>query len=270
LGASLAVAQIKGIEGFNESALKDLESLVPLIKYADVRLYNDFLNSYAFELGRAGRKQEARNIIKRVIASPLSIAYPGWHETARELKEPDRSFIAIPESTPKIESKHAEIKAKPLPKPKKDRKPADVLPFRKLEEAPPPPKPDDIFESQLDDMTTSQKSKLLMSLILSNAISNRHYKKMLLATGVVKRDASAKEIDLEDLGLVADLMSDWCNMIDPGLFIGVMSAIRDCVDYTRQKNIIDSFISEAIRQTDDSIESEDEYRRKYERKLPNE
>ena len=269
LSASLAVAQIKGIEGFGESALKDIESLVPLIKYVDVRLYNDFLNSYAFELGNAGRKYEARNIIKRVVASPLAIAYPGWHETARELKEPDRSFISVPQSISYAEHKHVEIKTKPAT-PKKEEKPGDVLPFKKLKEAPRPPKPDDIYQSQLEHMTTDQKSQLLMSLILSKAIPHRHYNKILMATGAVKPDSSAKEIDLEDLGLMADLMSEWCNMIDPGMFIGVMSAIRDCVDYTRQKNIIDNMISEAIRQTDDSIETEDEYRRKYERKLPEE
>jgi tetratricopeptide (TPR) repeat protein len=163
LGISLATAQVKGIEGFSESALKDLEKLLPLIKHVDARLYNDFLNSYAYELGKAGRKYEARNIIKRVLVSPLAIAYPGWHETARELKEPDRSFISIPPSLPKIEPQHVEIETKQDHSISESNRPADVLPFKKLKEAPPPPKPDDILQSQLDQMTTAQKSRLLMS-----------------------------------------------------------------------------------------------------------
>ena len=268
VSASLVVAQIKGIEGFNESALKDLEKLLPLIRHADARLYNSFLNSYAFELGRGGRKQEARNIIKRVLASPLAKAYPGWHGTARELKEPNRSFISIPESLPKIERKHVEIETKSVPTSKKDRKTADVLPFQKLKEAPPPPKPDRIPQDILDHMTVSEKSELVMSLVQSKTLSSYGYNKMLASVGMVKRGASAKEIELDDLAFMADLISEWCNLIDPRLFIGVISALRDCDDRVRRTNIMDNMISEAIRQTDDSIESEEESRRKYERRLP--
>ncbi len=95
VSVSLAIAQLKGIEGFNKSALKDLESLTPLLKHADARLYYDFLNSYACELAEAGRKYEARNIIRHVIASPLALAYPEWRETAEDLREANRSFVIV-------------------------------------------------------------------------------------------------------------------------------------------------------------------------------
>ena len=117
-------------------------------------------------------------------------------------------------------------------------------------------------------MTVAQKSQLVMSLVQSKTLSSYGYKKMLASVGMVKRGASAKEIELDDLAFMADLISDWCNLIDPRLFIGVISALRDCDDRVRRTNIMDNMISEAIRQTDDSIESEEESRRKYERRLP--
>jgi tetratricopeptide (TPR) repeat protein len=93
--ASRCIATTKAVEGFNPSALKDLESLIPLLRYAEPKVYYDFLNSLAVELGEAGRKDEARNVIQHVLATPFAIAYPEWRETAEELKEPNRSFAVI-------------------------------------------------------------------------------------------------------------------------------------------------------------------------------
>jgi hypothetical protein len=95
IGLSLAVAQLKSIEGFHVSSLDDLENLIPIIGHAEPRLYYDFLNSYAVEIDKAGHKNEARNIIRHVLASPFIHAYPAWRETADELRESNRSFIAI-------------------------------------------------------------------------------------------------------------------------------------------------------------------------------
>jgi hypothetical protein len=90
-----SIAVLKATEGFHKSALRDLENLVPLIKHVEPRLYYDYLNSYAIELGEAGYKQEARNIIKHVLESPFAFAYPEWYETAEELKGANRSFAVI-------------------------------------------------------------------------------------------------------------------------------------------------------------------------------
>ena len=90
-----AMGIVKAIEGFHTSALKDLESLIPLIRHAEPLVYYDFLNSYAVELWEAGRKSEARNIIKHVIASPFAPFYPEWQDTANDLKEPSRSIVAL-------------------------------------------------------------------------------------------------------------------------------------------------------------------------------
>jgi tetratricopeptide (TPR) repeat protein len=90
-----SIAVLKSAEGFHNSALRDLEKLIPLIKHAEPRLYFDYLNSYAVELGEAGRKQEARNISRLVLASPFAYAYPEWQETANDLKQANRSFVVI-------------------------------------------------------------------------------------------------------------------------------------------------------------------------------
>jgi tetratricopeptide (TPR) repeat protein len=90
-----SIAGLKSLEGFHNSALRDLESLIPIITYAEPRLYYDFLNSYAVELGEVGRVHEARNISRIVTASPFAFAYPEWQETAQELKQANRSVVAI-------------------------------------------------------------------------------------------------------------------------------------------------------------------------------
>jgi tetratricopeptide (TPR) repeat protein len=91
---SRTIAVLKATEGFHKSAMRDLENLEPLIRYAEPRLYYDFLNSYAIELAEAGRKQEARNISRIVLASPFAPAYPEWQDTAEDLKPANRSFVA--------------------------------------------------------------------------------------------------------------------------------------------------------------------------------
>jgi hypothetical protein len=116
VGSSLAIAVVKSMEGFHKSALIDLENLVPIIRHTEPRLYYDFLNSYAVELGEAGRKEEARNVSRVVLASPFTFAYPEWQDTANELKEPNRSIVVIGPSKfvpnnvlPMPTSEHVEI-----------------------------------------------------------------------------------------------------------------------------------------------------------------
>jgi hypothetical protein len=95
------IAVLKAKEGYHKHALKDLESIYPLARYAPPHIYFDYLNSLAVELGEAGRKYEARNIIKHVLASPYAFAYPEWRETAEDLREANRSFALISLSPPK-------------------------------------------------------------------------------------------------------------------------------------------------------------------------
>jgi tetratricopeptide (TPR) repeat protein len=90
-----AIAVVKAKEGFHKLAIKDLESLITIIRHADALVYFDFLNSYAVEIGEAGRIHEARNISQIVIHSPFAFAYPEWQGTANDLKGLNRSFVAF-------------------------------------------------------------------------------------------------------------------------------------------------------------------------------
>ncbi|HEX5735697.1 MAG TPA: hypothetical protein VF131_22915 [Blastocatellia bacterium] len=81
-----AIAIVKAKEGFHPQSLKDLESILPLARYADMRAYHDYLNSLAVELIEVGRLEEARNISNIVLASPYVFAYPEWRETGEEIR----------------------------------------------------------------------------------------------------------------------------------------------------------------------------------------
>ena len=81
-----ASAVVKAKEGYRKQALKDLENLMPLARFAKPHLYYDFLNSLAVELCEAGRLEEARNISNIVLASPYVFAYPEWRETRDEIE----------------------------------------------------------------------------------------------------------------------------------------------------------------------------------------
>ena len=268
VSASLAIAQLKGIEGFSESALKDLEKLLPLIKHADARLHNSFLNSYAYELGKAGRKYEARNIIKRVLASPLAIAYPGWHTTGQELKEPNRAFISIPESLPKIERKRVEIETKKDHPAIKSKQRGSVLSFPKLQEAPEPEQPDSVSPKEWDEMSDSEKKELLMTALRTEAIRASHYDDIVFHAGMLKTGPVSNVINLEDNALLDNLIMQWVNMIEPEDFTGVLSALRDCDDRTRQANLIDRMIQKAFQYSQAGSLSEEQWRLKHERRLP--
>jgi hypothetical protein len=95
ISVSLGIAAAKGIEGFHQSALRDIQNLIPIIRYTEPRLYFNVLNSYATELGAIDRLNEARDISRLVLASPFAFAYPEWRETAEELREANRSFVAV-------------------------------------------------------------------------------------------------------------------------------------------------------------------------------
>jgi hypothetical protein len=167
---------LKSAEGFHNSALRDLENLEPLIGHVEPRLYFDYLNSYAIELGESGRKDEARSISRIVLLSPFIHAYPEWQETARDLREPNRSFVAFPF----VESKFVKIEpaaaqspitdAQPEPPTKVLEFPPSVVPFPPLKEAPRPNKPKRLKSQEAEYMNIADKKEYIMAAIKSGAI----------------------------------------------------------------------------------------------------
>jgi tetratricopeptide (TPR) repeat protein len=95
LHAIKAISVLKALEGDHPRALKDLENILPVLKYTPPHIHFDILNSLAVELAEAGRKPEARDIARTVMASPFAFAYPEWRETAETLKVAKRSSVVM-------------------------------------------------------------------------------------------------------------------------------------------------------------------------------
>lgn len=84
---SKGIAVVKAKEGYHHQAVKDLESLIPLLKHAKPNVYYCTLNSLAVELGEVGRLEEASNVSGLVIASPFAPHYPEFRETYSEINQ---------------------------------------------------------------------------------------------------------------------------------------------------------------------------------------
>jgi len=106
---SRTIAVLKGTEGFHRSAIRDLDNLLPVIKYAEPRVYYDFLNSYAVELIKSNRVSEAHDASLVAVSSPFGRFYPEWQETWSEVRSrrKRRSTIAIP--LPLVKSEYEEL-----------------------------------------------------------------------------------------------------------------------------------------------------------------
>jgi tetratricopeptide (TPR) repeat protein len=97
------IAVIKATEGDHKQALKELESILPIAQCTDPKSYYDYLNSYAVELGEAGRIEEAQSVCRVTLASPFAFAYPEWRETGQDLAlrgYKSRSSVRVKQSFP--------------------------------------------------------------------------------------------------------------------------------------------------------------------------
>jgi AraC-like DNA-binding protein len=106
LQAMRGIAILKAAEGYHESAIADLEKILPAFRFTSPNVYLNCLNSYAVELSEVGRSHEAERVSSLVVASPLAHCYPEWQETLSEIgsKRGRRSTVAI--SRPKIEQEY--------------------------------------------------------------------------------------------------------------------------------------------------------------------
>ncbi|MFP5264556.1 MAG: hypothetical protein ACLGJB_21935 [Blastocatellia bacterium] len=264
---SRAIAVLKAQEGFHNSALKDLEGLIPMLRYAEPLVCYDVLNSYAAQLSEAKRKDEARKVSKLVVASPFAFAYPEWQETARELRGPDHSFI----TAPSIERKPAgieAIKARPAGKESRITKPDRAVSPPRLKEAPEPKRPKPLNPHKLGDMTSADKREFILTAVRTELLSESEYNKFIFMLGLVKGGPAAKVIDLEDEKVLGDLMLSWAHLVEPGELAGVMSALRDCEDGERRNNILDNMIRKVFEYSRVCNITELDWRRQFERRLP--
>jgi tetratricopeptide (TPR) repeat protein len=177
LHAIKAISVIKGIEGDHAQAVKDLESILPVIKYAPAHIYCDILNSYAVELGEVGRKDEARNIMRVVLTSPFARVYPEWRETAEDLKPSRRSFVTVGSSDYNV---LAMPEREPSEQPSVQPKPARVLSFAKWKKKMDKKDKDKQNEKSLDDMSFQEMGFKLLELITTNR-ADEHEMHQILA-----------------------------------------------------------------------------------------
>lgn len=173
---SRSIAGLKSLEGYHQSALRDLENLVPLINRANPRLYYDFLNSYAVELGKVGRMDEAENVSRLTIASPFAPHYPEWHATYSEIRltRKRRSTISISRLQEQLEPEPIEVIEPELS--------SNVVQFPVAQ----PVTPD--FETTLDTLTTDgivftplQLLGIILKLVLKNRITDFEIDKITTA-----------------------------------------------------------------------------------------
>jgi hypothetical protein len=264
LEAFRGIAIYKAIEGYHDRAVKDLECILPIIKFTPPHIYYAYLNSYAVELGEVGRKVEARNISRIVLASPFIHAYPEWRETAQELKEPSRSFIAVPSIGPEP----VEIEATEIHHASEPEQPATVLSFPALKEAPQPEKPERLSPQEVAELTENDKRELILTALRSGAIRGNDYDKLLSMVGLMKSGPADKILDLENEETLNDIAVIWAHQVEPEELAAVLSAIRDCEDRIRQRNILDRMIRIAFEETQLCGLTETEWRLEVERRLP--
>ncbi|HVG17563.1 MAG TPA: hypothetical protein VNI02_00815 [Blastocatellia bacterium] len=220
-------------------------------------------NSYAVELSEVGRVEEARNVIRNALASPFALVYPECHETARDLKEHSHSFVMVPS----IEREAVEVQSIQAHHASPHR-PRRLIPFPPLREAPKPARPKRVTPEEYGDMTADERAELVLAAIRSGYVKESEYVGLAISLGLLDTGPITKVIDLEDEVLLNDIIIVWCNMIDPEEFASVMSALRDCKDDQRRAEIIDSMIGIAFKQTTASMQTEQEWRMRVERKLP--
>lgn len=103
LQAIRGMSVLKSIEGFHESAIADVEGILPLVRFAPLRVRLNCLNSYAVELSEVGRLQEAESISSLVIASPLARYYPEWQETLSDVRSKRKRRSTVTISRPHVE-----------------------------------------------------------------------------------------------------------------------------------------------------------------------
>ena len=94
------------------------------------------------------------------------------------------------------------------------------------------------------------------------------YDRLMDMIGLLESGPADKTLDLEDDKILDDVAVVWSNNVEPEAFAAVLSALRDCDDDLRRNGIIDRMIHVAFEQTLLCTVTEEEWRRKVERRLP--
>ena len=275
------IAIHKGIDGDHRGALADLERLLPLARTISKwhpYSYYEHLNSLAVELGEVGRLEEAQRACRIALTSPYAIAYPEWIETCDELtlksRKANRSVVAISRKEFQSED-HADEELSREPTSLTTQEQADepgnkLLLFRRRAFNTQQPPLYSHLEANPNQLTLAQKRSRIVD-IACNLPEDALDQLLELANELDDRPAQAhrpREINLEQRGTLEMMMSLWATG-DLKLedHIAVLSSLRDCDNDLRRNNIINSMISYMFRFTQERMESEHFWRKRFEARL---
>jgi hypothetical protein len=180
-----AIAIVKSKEGFHKSAIRSLESVLPVLQFAQPQVYYNTLNSLAVELGEVGRVEEASSICKVVLASPYAFAYPEWRETGADIVRrgyKSRSVISVDQPFSELENviqlPIPEYKSRPV-----QTKPGRLLNYvewiKKMVKEPNGNKKDDKTSEELDNMTNKDLLVEILQRTSKKDMSDRKLRKIL-------------------------------------------------------------------------------------------
>jgi hypothetical protein len=179
------------------------------------------------------------------------------------LQEANRAFISVP----LIQREHVKIE-KPVSQPASESQPATVISFPQLKEAPQPQKPERLTRQQYAELTITEKRELFLTALRSGMIREGGYDKLMVMLGLVKNSPADKILDLENDEILDDIAILWSVNVGAEELTAFLSALRDCDDSFRQKDILDKLITKIFHETQQCGMTEEEWRLRVERKLP--
>jgi tetratricopeptide (TPR) repeat protein len=262
------MAVLKAVDGSHDHAIKDLESVLPIIKHVPPHTYFDFLNSYAVELGEVGRNNEAEDVSRLTIASPFAPYYPEWQSTYSEIRS-SRKRPRYVQVKAKAEQPSNQQTALEIYEP--DIEPdTNLLMFRGRKPMYSQAPHYSHIEAAGDQFTAQQKRTIIVDIVcnLDDADLDRLFAFAIEIDDEPIRSRRPRQIDLESKGTLEDLMCLWANNdLDPNDYVAVLSALRDCKDSLRRQNIINEMISYIFRFTQERLQGEAMWRKRFEAKL---
>ena len=90
----------------------------------------------------------------------------------------------------------------------------------------------------------------------------------MVMVGLLEAGPADKVLDLEDEATLSDIAVVWANQLEPENLAAVLSALRDCKDDLRRNEIIDRMIRIAFEETLLCGTTEEAWRARVERRLP--
>jgi tetratricopeptide (TPR) repeat protein len=279
------IAVIRSIKGDHRGALTDLQKLFPFVRLIAPdypHYYYAYFNARAVELGELNRIEEAQNASRIALTSPFTHQHLEMQITASDIEQKarraSRSVVAINRKGIQLEvhtgeetSEKTSNQQAPLTMGNEPSDPGNkLLLFRRR-----------AFKSNKEPLYShleATQSKLTLAQKRSRVIDIVHNldeealdRLLEFASELDDQPAQPRrprEINLEERGNLEMLISLWTtgdlNIDD---HVAVLSALRDCDDNLRRKNIINLMISYMFRFTQERMEGEHFWRKRVEAQL---